>query len=32
MYGPCVRESCIHFGTRWAPVPGCPKAPATRTM
>jgi len=31
-YGPCVRESCIHFGTRWAPVPGCPKARATRTM
>ncbi len=26
--GQCVRNSCIFFGTRWAPVPNCPKLPA----
>jgi len=30
--GTCVRDSCIHFGSRWAPVPNCPKAPASRSM
>jgi len=30
--GTCVRDSCIHYGTRWAPVPNCPRASASRTM
>ena len=29
--GTCVRDSCIHYGTRWSPVPHCPKASPTRT-
>lgn len=27
LYGECVRNACIHYGTRWNAVPDCPRAP-----
>jgi radical SAM protein with 4Fe4S-binding SPASM domain len=27
LYGQCVRNCCIHYGTRWQVTPSCPRAP-----
>lgn len=27
LIGVCVRDCCIHYGTRWCTPPNCPKAP-----
>ena len=34
VYGMCVRNACIHYGTRWYPAPECPRniGPYTRFM
>lgn len=32
VYGGCVRENVIRYGTRWAPSPFCPRAPESIRM